>query len=624
MEKLSGGLKFYKRMKYLSKFPQKKSPWLVFLVIIFFITLYSAFFSISENEEVDKVPISEIQKLFKENKIEKIEIRGYQILAILKNSEKKSAFKLPQETIADLGFSNSEETKIEIISSESTKFWINIAADVLPFLIIIGVIAFLMSRAGKGTANPFSFGQSKDKKFDRRKKRIKFTDVAGLKEAKEELTEIVDFLKFPKKYTKMGAKIPRGALLIGSPGTGKTLLARAVAGEANAPFFSISGSEFVEMFVGVGASRVRDLFGKAKKFSPSIIFIDEIDAVGRQRGGPGFSGGHDEREQTLNQILTEMDGFENETNVIVMAATNRPDVLDKALLRPGRFDRRIVIDRPDLKDREAILKIHAKNKSLSKNVDLKRISKMTAGFSGADLENVLNEAAILAAKKNKKNVSQTDIESSVEKVMMGPERKSRVLNPEEKKITAFHEVGHALVAHVLPETDPVHKITIISRGMSLGSTWMMPEEEKFTTSKSKFLDEICSLLGGFAAEKLIFSQPTTGASSDLQRATKIARKMVTQFGMSDLGPVVFSDQSDSFSGFDFSKSKYVSEDFSKKIDELVFKIIQDCLKKTTDILKKNLKILEKISEVLLKKETILREEFEEFFSEKKEKKSKSK
>ncbi len=373
-----------------------------------------------------------------------------------------------------------------------------------------------------------SFGKSKARLSNKEKNKTTFDDVAGSEESKTELVEVVDFLKNPDKYTKIGAKIPKGVLLVGPPGTGKTLLARAVAGEADVPFFNISGSEFVEMFVGVGASRVRDLFRKAKKNSPCIVFIDEIDAVGRQRGA-GLGGGHDEREQTLNQILTEMDGFETGTNVIVMAATNRPDVLDPALLRPGRFDRRVTVDLPDIKDRIDILKVHSRNKPLAKDIDLERIARHTPGFSGADGENLLNEAAILACRHSKKIIKQPDLEHSIEKVLMGPERKSRVLSKQEKKITAYHEVGHALVGHLLPNCDPVHKISIISRGRALGVTWFLPEEDKHLYSKSKFEDELCSLLGGYVAEKLTFGEMTTGASNDLERATNIARNMVTQY-----------------------------------------------------------------------------------------------
>jgi len=407
----------------------------------------------------------------------------------------------------------------------------------------------------------------------------------------------------------MGAKIPKGVILVGAPGTGKTLLARAVAGEAKVPFFNISGSEFVEMFVGVGASRTRDLFKKAKRNAPCIIFIDEIDAVGRHRGA-GMGGGHDEREQTLNQILTEMDGFEQDTNVIVLAATNRPDVLDPALLRPGRFDRRVVIDIPSINDREAILKIHTRNKPLAKNANLNKIARQTPGFSGADIENLANEAAILAAKNNKKSVSQKDLEQSIEKVIMGPERKSRVLSKKEKELTAYHETGHAIVGHTLPECDPVHKISIISRGMALGVTWFLPEEDKHLYSKTKFENELASLLGGYAAEMMIFGEVSTGPSNDLKRATEMARKMVTKYGMSGLGPTIFGDENNEvFLGKDFGHVKNYSEGVAAKIDETVKAIVEKALQTAMIILKKNEKRLHEIAKDLIKKETITRTEF---------------
>ncbi|MDP2625052.1 MAG: ATP-dependent zinc metalloprotease FtsH, partial [Candidatus Peregrinibacteria bacterium] len=436
-----------------------------------------------------------------------------------------------------------------------------------------------------------------------------FKDVAGAEEAKNELEEIVDFLKKPKKYTSMGAKIPRGVILIGPPGCGKTLLARAVAGEADVPFFNISGSEFVEMFVGVGASRVRDLFKRAKRNAPCIVFIDEIDAVGRQRGA-GMGGGHDEREQTLNQILTEMDGFEQETNVIVMAATNRPDVLDPALLRPGRFDRRVIVDRPDLKAREAILKVHARNKPLAKTVELNKIAQQTPGFSGADLENLLNEAAILAAKQAKKSISMKDLEESIEKVVMGPERKSRAMSPEEKKITAYHEVGHALSGHFSPGCDPVYKISIISRGMALGATWFVPAEDTHLNSRSKFQDEMASLMGGYVAEEMIFGEMTTGASNDLDKASTIARKLVNEYGMSTLGPIIYGEPNhEVFLGRDFGRVQNYSEKIAAQIDAEVETILGNAYVNSKKILEKHSKLLHEIAAELMKKETLTQKEF---------------
>ncbi|MBT4456065.1 ATP-dependent zinc metalloprotease FtsH [Candidatus Peregrinibacteria bacterium] len=493
------------------------------------------------------------------------------------------------------------------------KFWIDLLIGFVPFLIIIGFFLFMMRSAQSSNNQAMGFGKSQAKTVDHTKEKTTFDDVAGVLEAKEELKEVVDFLKRPQKYQRMGAKIPKGVILVGPPGTGKTLLARAVAGEAAVPFFSISGSEFVEMFVGVGASRVRDLFKKAKRNAPCIIFIDEIDAVGRHRGA-GMGGGHDEREQTLNQILSEMDGFETGTNVFVMAATNRPDVLDPALLRPGRFDRRVIVDNPDLKAREQILEVHSRNKPLASSVDLEKIARQTPGFTGADLENLMNEAAILAAKKNQKKVHMNDVEQSIEKVLMGPERKSKVLSKKEKEITAYHEVGHAVVGNMLEGCDNVRKISIISRGMSLGSTWFMPGEEKHLHSKSKFEDEICSLLGGYICEKAIFGQVTTGASNDLERATNLARRMVTEFGMSDLGPVIFGEKNkEVFLGRDFGHVRNYSEEVAGEIDKQIKKFITEAEGRTEKLIKKHRPLIEKITEDLIKKETLTGEEFKKYF-----------
>lgn len=502
---------------------------------------------------------------------------------------------------------------ITIENNESSKFWTNLLVGLIPFLLIIGFFVFMMRSAQSSNNQALSFGKSRAKLYDKGKQKTTFEDVAGCEEAKEELVEVVDFLKNPQKYRAIGAKIPKGVILVGAPGTGKTLLARAVAGEAGVPFFSISGSEFVEMFVGVGASRVRDLFNRAKRNAPCIVFIDEIDAVGRHRGA-GMGGGHDEREQTLNQILTEMDGFETGTNVIVVAATNRPDILDPALLRPGRFDRRVVVDMPDLKAREAILEVHGRNKPLKQDVDLKKIAKSTPGFTGADLENLMNEAAILAAKLNKKKIGMEELEKSIEKVLMGPERKSRVLNKEEKKITAYHEVGHAVVGHMLPGCDPVHKISIISRGMALGVTWFLPEEDKHLNSRSKFEDELCSLLGGYTAEEVFFGEMTTGASNDLERATKIARNMVTKYGMSDLGPIIFGDSHEEiFLGKDFGHIKNYSESSAAKIDDLIKKTLDKAYKHTKEIIVKYKDLITEIAEDLINEETLSAEQFKKYF-----------
>jgi cell division protease FtsH len=484
-------------------------------------------------------------------------------------------------------------------------------------------IWFLLRQAQRGNNQALTFGMSRARMLlpiKDKKRRITFQDVAGAKEAKEELLEVVEFLKNPQKFLKLGAKIPRGVLLLGPPGTGKTLMAKAVAGEANVPFFSISGSEFVEMFVGVGASRVRDLFKQAKKNAPAIVFIDEIDAVGRHRGA-GLGGGHDEREQTLNQILVEMDGFDTETNVIVIAATNRPDVLDPALLRPGRFDRRVVIDNPDIEERNAILRIHSRGKPISKNVKLRQIAERTPGFSGADLANLVNEAAILAARRNKNEIEMQELREAIEKVLLGPERKSYIMDDEEKKITAYHEAGHALIASSIPGADPVHKVSIISRGHAAGYTLNVPQKDVRLHFRSYYLGQISILLGGYATEKMIFKEVTTGASNDLERATDLSRRLVTRFGMSDLGPMTFGKNDELvFLGKELHEQKNYSEKIAEKIDQEVEKIIKTSFEKTCQILEQKSRLLKKIAEELLEKETLEKEEFEALIKEEPEEK----
>ena len=468
-----------------------------------------------------------------------------------------------------------------------------------------------------GESGPFGFGKSKARVYDKTKHTTTFKDVAGAEEAKEDVLELVDFLKNPKKYEKAGAKIPKGILMVGQPGTGKTLMARGIAGEANVPFFSVSGSEFVEMFVGVGASRVRDLFKTAKRNAPAIIFIDEIDAIGKQRGVGNGSGGHDEREQTLNQILTEMDGFEPGQSVIVIAATNRPDVLDKALLRPGRFDRRVHIDLPDMEAREKILKVHAKNKSLAKGVKLKAVASKTVGFSGADIENVMNEAAIASVKERQKTITQKNLDDAVEKVSLGPARKSRRINDKEKDIIAIHEVGHAIAGHFTDNCEPVHKISVISRGGALGVTWFLPEEDTYLNSEDKMRDEMVSLHGGRIAERLVFGQTTTGASSDLERISRIARAMVMTYGMGDqktIGPVVFEQKSRGMAGETGGQTNDHSQAMAEHIDTEVKRLVQEAEDRCTKILKKHMKLLRTIADDLLEKENISREEFLAYFT----------
>jgi cell division protease FtsH len=494
--------------------------------------------------------------------------------------------------------------------------WGSLLIGFIP-LVLFGALLFFLFRSARGANNQaLNFGRSRARLFPSTLPKVTFDDVAGVEEAKQELTEVVDFLKSREKFQSLGARIPKGMLLIGPPGTGKTLLARAVAGEANVPFFSISGSEFVEMFVGVGASRVRDLFDQAKRNTPCIIFIDEIDAVGRHRGA-GLGGGHDEREQTLNQILVEMDGFDTNTSVIVLAATNRPDILDPALLRPGRFDRRVILDQPDITGRTAILKVHSKGKPLAKEVNLEVLAKQTVGFSGADLANLVNEAAILSARRGKKTIEMEELEESIDRVIAGPERKSRRISAKEREITAYHEAGHALVAKMLPNADPVHKISIVARGMSLGHTRQLPIEDRYLMTRSQFNDMIATLLAGQTAEKLIFSEISTGAANDIKRATELAHRMVTDFGMSDkMGPRSFGDKQEMvFLGREISEQRDYSEKVAQEIDEEVQAIIQRAHDQAEHILTKNKKRLAHIAQRLIAQETIEGDELEAVFTE---------
>ena len=506
-----------------------------------------------------------------------------------------------------------------VVKFKPRQIWMDVIISYLPWILILVFLWFLMFRQVNGNVNrAFDFGKSRAKIYTEDRPKVTFDDVADAKEAKEELKEIVDYLKNPQKYASIGARVPKGVLLVGPPGTGKTLLARAIAGEAGVPFISISGSEFVEMFVGVGAARVRDLFEKAKKLAPAIVFIDEIDAVGRVRGA-GIGGGHDEREQTLNQLLVEMDGFEPGTGIIVLAATNRPDILDPALLRPGRFDRIVVVDRPDVEGRYEILKVHARKVKLAENVDLKKIAKITPGFSGADLANVINEAALLAARKNKKFVEQEDLEEAVDKVMIGIAREG-VLSPEKKKRVAYHEAGHAILSKLLPNADPVHKVSVIPRGMALGVTVAIPEEDKRLMTKEYLEDMITVLMGGRVAEKLVFGNLSTGAANDLERVTEIARKMVTEWGMSErLGPATFGKtQREVFLGRDLGLKTPISEWTLRIIDEEIKRIVEWAERRAEEILKENIEKLHRLAQVLLEKETISGEELDKIIKDDKE------
>ena len=593
-----------------------------FLIFLIIFLIISGVFSLlnSENKKTDELTLNELIKKIQEEKVEKIIVEEEKLNITLTDQSKKFTFKEPNESLITLLNNYNippekiSKISISIKSLKGRNTFINIILPFLfPLLILVGLIYFF-SRQMKGAGmQAFKFGEIKVKKIDSQNKKIKttFKQVAGVHDAKENLEEIIDFLKKPKKYINLGAKIPKGILLIGPPGVGKTLLARAVAGEADVPFFHISGSEFIEMFVGVGASRVRDLFNKAKKNLPAIIFIDELDAVGRQRGA-GLGGSHDEREQTLNQILVELDGFEPNIGLVVMAATNRPDILDPALLRPGRFDRKVMLDLPDIKDREAILKIHSQGKPFASSVELKKIAERTPGFTGADLENLLNEASILTARLNKTKIGMDEILESIERVILGRKRKSHLLSKKERKIVAYHETGHALVSYYLPGCDPVQKISIISRGRAAGYILKAMEKEKLLRTKSEFLDELASLLGGYVSEEIIFNEVTTGASDDLRKTTELARKLVTEYGMSQvLGPRTFGAKEELiFLGREIAERRDYSEKIAETIDKEVSKIIKQSYNKAKEVLEKNKKTLEKIAEILLKKETLEKEEFE--------------
>ena len=565
---------------------------------------------------------SEFMQKINEDSVEKVEITNDRLTANVKLKNEENSVRvvnIPSTTtfMEDIG-GKLNEGKFELVVLEPS-FWEVVGPMIPNILLLLGtlfIFIFMLRRTTDSNSKAMSFGKNRARMIDKNsKKKVTFADVAGLDEEKEELQEVTEFLKNPKKYHDMGARIPRGMLLVGHPGTGKTLLAKAVAGEANVPFFSISGSDFVEMFVGVGASRVRDLFAEAKAHAPCIVFIDELDAVGRHRGA-GVGGGHDEREQTLNQLLVEMDGFEDRQSVIVMAATNRVDILDPALLRPGRFDRQIVVGSPDIGAREKILELHAKKKPFASDIDFKVIAKNTAGFSGADLENMINEATILATRKNKKIVEMEDVEEAMVKVMMGPEKKSKIISDKEKRLTAYHEAGHAVVSRFLPNHDTVHQISIIPRGMAGGYTMYKPNEDKSFMSMTEMKENIVSLLGGRVAEKLVLNDISTGASNDIERASKIARDMVTKYGMSDkLGPITFGEtQEEVFLGMERNNGRNYSEKVAAQIDEEVGNIINGGYKYAEKLLKENIDKLHKVAEILIEKEKISAEEFEAVFN----------
>ncbi len=522
---------------------------------------------------------------------------------------------LPKDTV-DEWADYAQDREIEVSADpQQGSVFLSVLFQFLPILIIVGFFFFLMQQMQGGGNRVMSFGKSKARLVTKDQPKITFADVAGLDEAVEELQEIKEFLEAPQKFQAMGAKIPKGVLLFGPPGTGKTLLARAVAGEAGVPYFSISGSDFVEMFVGVGASRVRDLFEQAKANAPSIVFMDEIDAVGRHRGA-GLGGGHDEREQTLNQLLVEMDGFDVKAGVILIAATNRPDILDPALLRPGRFDRQIVVDRPDLNGRIGILKVHTRGKPLAKSIDIEVLARRTPGFTGADLANVVNEAALLAARFSRTEIGMHELEEAIDRVLAGPERRSRVISEKEKKVIAYHEAGHALVSHALPNADPVHKVSIVSRGRALGYTLNLPTEDRFLITRSELVDQLAMLLGGRVSEEIVFNEPTTGAQDDIQRATKIARQMVTQYGMSGLGPLALGeDQTHPFLGRDYGHVKDYSDHVAARIDEEIHKFVEEAREEAAEILTKYRDKLDLMVERLLEKETLEREEVAEILAE---------
>jgi len=592
-------------------------------ILLFLAIISMVYFNMQQEAlETRVIPINQLAADIEAGKVSKVTAIDNDLTIAYKDGTNKESTLDDQaglvEQLVQLGVSTKQlqDPGLELVISKPGMLdtVLNILVYILPFIFMLGIFWFFMRQAQGSNNAAIAFSKSRARMMSGEHPTVTFADVAGVEEAKEELQEVVEFLKEPQKFISLGARIPKGVLLVGSPGTGKTLMAKAVSGEAGVPFFSISGSEFVEMFVGVGASRVRDLFDQAKKHSPCIVFVDEIDAVGRHRGA-GLGGSHDEREQTLNQLLVEMDGFDTDTNVIIMAATNRPDILDPALLRPGRFDRRVMLDKPDMTGRVEILKVHVRGKPLSPAVDLELLARATPGFVGADLENLVNEAAILAARRNKKVIEQSEFEEAIERVIAGPERKSRLINPDEKKIIAYHEAGHAVVINTLPEGDPVQKVSIISRGMAGGFTLSLPEEDRVLDSKKKLIATMVGMLGGRAAEEVIFDDITSGASSDIENVTKLARRMVTRLGMSEeLGPMVYGQKEELvFLGREISEQRDYSEYVAQKIDQEVREIVSQAYKQAKEILVTYKDKLIEVAEKLLEVETLSREQFEAIF-----------
>ncbi len=599
-----------------------KNSFIYLLILVAAIALFLSFFPTGGSKQPTTMSLGDVVQLAEQGKITRIVVQGDTWTVERTDSTVESRAQADPnaniyQVLRDAGVSQSQMDKINVVYQKPAEFgnWLGIMVQFLPFLFLAGFLLFMMRQAQGSNNQALSFGKSRARMFMGNKPAVTFSDVAGVEEAKQELQEVVEFLKYPEKFAALGARIPHGVLLVGPPGTGKTLLARAVAGEAGVPFFSISGSEFVEMFVGVGASRVRDLFDQAKRNAPCIVFVDEIDAVGRQRGA-GLGGSHDEREQTLNQILVEMDGFDSNTNVIVVAATNRPDVLDPALLRPGRFDRQVVLDRPDINGRRAILDVHMRGKPLDAGVSNEVLAKQTAGFSGADLANLVNEAAILSARRNKKKIGMLELEEAIDRVIAGPERKSRIISEKEKLVTAYHEAGHAVVARMLSNLDPLHKVSIIARGMMGGYTRLLPVEDRYLWNKSQFEETLVFALGGRVAEEIVFGEITTGAENDIERATQMARRMVTEYGMSKrIGPVAMGHKEELiFLGREIAEQKNYSEKSAEAIDDEIQGFIGTAYARARELLTEHREILDRLAQKLMRDETVEGDELEQCFT----------